>query len=42
MQIIIVGGSGRTGKLVIDEALLRGHSHSSCPQREEPGATQSG
>ncbi|ESZ95929.1 hypothetical protein SBOR_3742 [Sclerotinia borealis F-4128] len=25
MQIFVIGGSGRTGKMVIEEALLRGH-----------------
>ncbi|KAF2100208.1 NAD(P)-binding protein [Rhizodiscina lignyota] len=34
MQILILGGSGRTGKLVIDEALRRNHSVAALVRNE--------
>lgn len=50
MQILILGGSGRTGQLIISEALARGHSITalvrnpssfSCPEPSTPGTSTS-
>lgn len=42
MRVLIIGGSGRTGKLVIDELLLRGHDvtalmRNPTAEKEVPG-----
>lgn len=34
MRVLVIGGSGRTGKLIIEEALRRGKLDSSIPGKQ--------